>query len=115
MEVRKRAKANQVENILGILPHGSSEGRCNSSKRTEPARIREGVSLLGRFSFSGSCLLRWQPWQHSVSMAAGLFLAGLLAMTQAWCVNAIHENLLWFSQLMVGVTAGILENDSVRK
>ncbi|XP_069565967.1 protein C-mannosyl-transferase DPY19L3 isoform X4 [Brachyistius frenatus] len=32
-------------------------------------------------------------------MAAGLLLAGLLALTQAWCVNAIHENLLWFSQL----------------
>ncbi|XP_072321631.1 protein C-mannosyl-transferase DPY19L3 [Eucyclogobius newberryi] len=39
------------------------------------------------------------PWRPSVSMAPGLLLAGLLALTQAWSVNAIHENLLWFSQL----------------
>ncbi|XP_028435499.1 probable C-mannosyltransferase DPY19L3 isoform X3 [Perca flavescens] len=32
-------------------------------------------------------------------MAAGLLIAVLLALTQAWCVNSIHENLLWFSQL----------------
>ncbi|MEQ2260239.1 hypothetical protein XENORESO_010100, partial [Xenotaenia resolanae] len=100
MEFRRRVKVNQAENSLGISPHGSAKGRCNSNKRTEPARIKQGVSLLGRSSsFSGSCiLLRW-PWQLCVSMAAGLFVAGLLAMTQAWYVNAIHENMLWFSQL----------------
>ncbi|XP_008403129.1 probable C-mannosyltransferase DPY19L3 isoform X1 [Poecilia reticulata] len=100
MEVRKRAKVNQAGSSLGILLPGSSLERCNSGKRTEPARIREGVSLLGQSgSFSGSCLPRQWPWQRCVSMAAGLFLAVLLAVTQAWCVNAIHENLLWFSQL----------------
>jgi len=39
-------------------------------------------------------------------MAAGLALAAVLAVAQAWCVNAIHENLLWFSKLMVGSPAG---------
>uniref|UniRef100_A0A3B5M2T2 Uncharacterized protein n=1 Tax=Xiphophorus couchianus TaxID=32473 RepID=A0A3B5M2T2_9TELE len=100
MDVRKRAKVNQAGSSLGILPPGSSGERCSSGKRTEPARIREGVFPLGRSgSFSGSYLPRRWPWQRCVSMAAGLFLAVLLAVAQAWCVNAIHENLLWFSQL----------------
>ncbi|XP_054916036.1 probable C-mannosyltransferase DPY19L3 isoform X2 [Poeciliopsis prolifica] len=100
MDVRKRAKVNQAGSCLGILPPGSSGERCNSGKRTEPARIREGVSPLGRSgSLSGLYLPRRWPWQRRVSMAAGLFLAVLLAVAQAWCVNAIHENLLWFSQL----------------
>uniref|UniRef100_A0A3B5QLF9 Dpy-19 like C-mannosyltransferase 3 n=1 Tax=Xiphophorus maculatus TaxID=8083 RepID=A0A3B5QLF9_XIPMA len=100
MDVRKRAKVNQAGSSLGILPPGSSGERCSSGKRTEPARLREGVFPLGRSgSFSGSYLPRRWPWQRCVSMAAGLFLAVLLAMAQAWCVNAIHENLLWFSQL----------------
>jgi hypothetical protein len=39
-------------------------------------------------------------------MAAGLMLAAVLALAQAWCVNSIHENLLWFSKLMVGALLG---------
>lgn len=44
------------------------------------------------------------PWQRRASTAAGLLLAGLVALTQAWCVNSLHENLLWFSELTVRVT-----------
>ncbi|XP_054588649.1 protein C-mannosyl-transferase DPY19L3 isoform X5 [Nothobranchius furzeri] len=106
MEFRRRAKQSQLKCNLGFSTDGS-EGGYNASTTKGPTgsdatqeRVREEVSLLGRSaSFSGSgILLRW-PWQQRVSMAAGLFLAGLLAVTQAWCVNAIHENLLWFSQL----------------
>ncbi|XP_037835984.1 probable C-mannosyltransferase DPY19L3 isoform X2 [Kryptolebias marmoratus] len=107
MGVRKRVRQSHLESNLRFSPDGSADGGCNRDTMMEPTRsdatqegVGEGVSLLGRSgSFSGSCiLLRW-PWQQRVSMAAGLFLAALLAMTQAWCVNTIHENLLWFSEL----------------
>lgn len=110
MGFRKRVRQSHLESNLRFSPDGSAD-RCNNDKMMAPTRFdatQEGVggkvSLLGQVgSLSGSCiLLRW-PWQQCVSMAAGLFLAGLLAMTQAWCVNTIHENLLWFSELTVGV------------
>lgn len=65
---------------------------------------RRGLPPLERSGcHSGSGASPWWPWQQCVPMAAGLSLAVLLALTQAWCVNAIHENLLWFSQLTVGI------------
>ena len=70
----------------------------------------EEAFTLGFGNCSGSGFPLLQPWKPSVTMAPGLLLAGLLALTQAWCVNTIHENLLWFSQLTVGVTqTGILD------
>ncbi|XP_035810031.1 probable C-mannosyltransferase DPY19L3 isoform X2 [Amphiprion ocellaris] len=102
MELRKRVKLSHLEHNLVFAQVAPAEGRCNSTGTALPHRrgAGRGVSPLGR---SGTCsgsdiLPRW-PWQHCVSMAAGLLLAGLLALTQAWFVNAIHENLLWFSQL----------------
>ncbi|KAA8596027.1 hypothetical protein FQN60_011318, partial [Etheostoma spectabile] len=74
MELRKRERLSRLQPNLGLSPDAPAEGRCTS------------------------VLPRW-PWRQRVSMAAGLLLAGLLALTQAWCVNSIHENLLWFSQL----------------
>lgn len=110
MGFRKRVRQGHLERNLRFSPDGSADG-CNNDKMMTPTRffttqegVGEKVSLLGRAgSFSGSCILLLWPWQQWVSMAAGLFLAGLLAMTQAWCVNTIHENLLWFSELTVGV------------
>ncbi|XP_049573548.1 protein C-mannosyl-transferase DPY19L3 isoform X2 [Syngnathus scovelli] len=49
-------------------------------------------------SGSGSRAPRWR-WRRTVATATGLTTAGLLALTQACCVNALHENLLWFQQL----------------
>ncbi|XP_044024149.1 probable C-mannosyltransferase DPY19L3 isoform X5 [Siniperca chuatsi] len=107
MELRKRVKLRERKHNLGLSQNAPAEGTCSSNMiwGTEKSNaIHEGgtgeVSLLGG---SGTCsgsgiLSRW-PWRQCVSMAAGLVLAGLLALTQAWCVNSIHENLLWFSQL----------------
>lgn len=98
MELRKRLKLKELETNLGLSQHESIDFTCGtvaSATTQEEGR--------GSGTCSGSDILpSWQSWQRCVSMAAGLLLAGLLALTQAWCVNAIHENLLWFSQLMVG-------------
>lgn len=106
MELRKRVKLNKLEHNLGLT---AAEGRCSrNTQGTERSNAtQEGnageFSLLRSGSCSGSDILPLWPWRQCVSMAAGLLLAGLLALTQAWCVNAIHENLLWFSELTVGV------------
>ncbi|XP_063336386.1 protein C-mannosyl-transferase DPY19L3 isoform X1 [Pelmatolapia mariae] len=98
MELRKRVKPKH-----GLSQDAPSEGRChhNALSGTQEGG-KGGVSLLGRSgsrSHSGSGVSPRRPWQQCVSMAAGLLAAVLLALTQAWCVNGLHENLLWFSQL----------------
>ncbi|XP_042262108.1 probable C-mannosyltransferase DPY19L3 isoform X2 [Thunnus albacares] len=107
MELRKRVKLSKLEYDLGLSQDAPTEGRCSSNmmwgtatSNATPQGCLGEVSLLGGSgNCSGSGILLWWPWRQCVSMAAGLLLAGLLALTQAWCVNAIHENLLWFSQL----------------
>ncbi|XP_051236589.1 probable C-mannosyltransferase DPY19L3 isoform X3 [Dicentrarchus labrax] len=107
MVLRKRVKLSKLEHHLGLSQDNPAEGRWSSNIMCGTERSNatpEGgtgeVSLLGRSgTCSGSGILPWWPCRQCVSMAAGLLLAGLLALTQAWCVNAIHENLLWFSQL----------------
>ncbi|XP_063737779.1 probable C-mannosyltransferase DPY19L3 isoform X4 [Eleginops maclovinus] len=102
MELRKRVKLRKLQHTLGLSQDASAAGRCRSNiwgaERSHASqRGTGGVSLLGGSgACSGSEIL---PWRQCVSMAVGLLLAGLLALAQAWCVNAIHENLLWFSQL----------------
>lgn len=111
MELRKRVKLRELKHNLGLSQDAPAEGRCGSNmmwgaERSNATRgmVTGGVSLLGGSgTCSGSGILRRWPWRQCVSMAAGLVLAGLLALTHAWCVNGIHENLLWFSQLTVGV------------
>lgn len=108
MELRKRVKMNKLEHNLGLTP---AERKCsrNVMRGTERSNAPQGGNagessqLGGSGTCSGSDILPLWPWRQCVSMAAGLLLAGLLALTQAWCVNAIHENLLWFSELTVGV------------
>ncbi|XP_024655257.1 protein C-mannosyl-transferase DPY19L3 isoform X1 [Maylandia zebra] len=98
MELRKRVKPKH-----GLSQDAPSEGRCNHNALSGTQEGGEGgVSLLGRSgsrSHSGSGVSPLRPWQQCVFMAAGLLAAVLLALTQAWCVNGLHENLLWFSQL----------------
>ncbi|XP_069388389.1 protein C-mannosyl-transferase DPY19L3 isoform X2 [Paralichthys olivaceus] len=108
MELRKRLKQNKQKHKFGLSQDAPAEGRCSGNMVLGTARShgpherdRRNVSLFGG---SGTCSgsgisTRW-PWRLCVSMATGLLLAVLLAVTQAWCVNALHENLLWFSQLM---------------
>lgn len=111
MELRKRVKLSEVEHNLGISQDAPAERRCSSFVIWRAARcnathggIQGEASLLGGSGVcSGSDVLLCCPWRQCVSMASGLLLAVLLGLTQAWCVNAIHENLLWFSQLTVGV------------
>lgn len=118
MELRKRVKLNKLRHKLGLSPDAPAEGRGSSNMMLRTARSyatqeEEGgrqASLFGGWrSGSGSSAQSRGSWRRWVSMAAGLLLAGLLALTQAWCVNAIHENLLWFSQLMVGVLTCALD------
>uniref|UniRef100_UPI0037E8F2B5 protein C-mannosyl-transferase DPY19L3 n=1 Tax=Semicossyphus pulcher TaxID=241346 RepID=UPI0037E8F2B5 len=107
MELRKRVKLSKPEHNLGLFQDAPAPGTCSSNKmwgkersNASPEGGKGGVSLLGGSACcSGSDILPQWPWQQCLSMAAGVLLAGLLALTQAWCVNAIHENLLWFSQL----------------
>ncbi|XP_032372222.1 probable C-mannosyltransferase DPY19L3 isoform X1 [Etheostoma spectabile] len=106
MELRKRERLSRLQPNLGLSPDAPAEGRCTSNMMSGTERSDATHQDTGDFSLlrgSGACsgsgvLPRW-PWRQRVSMAAGLLLAGLLALTQAWCVNSIHENLLWFSQL----------------
>ncbi|XP_039982062.1 probable C-mannosyltransferase DPY19L3 isoform X4 [Xiphias gladius] len=108
MELRKRVKLNELEHNLSLSQDAPSEGRCSSnsvrgtgrSNVTHEGGRGEAALFGGSGTCSGSSILPRGPWRQCVSMAAGLLLAGLLALTQAWCVNTIHENLLWFSQLM---------------
>ncbi|XP_059207667.1 probable C-mannosyltransferase DPY19L3 isoform X2 [Centropristis striata] len=106
MELRKRVKLSKLKHHFGLSQDAPAKGRCSSNMMWGAERAnashegkREVCLLGGSGACSGSCILPQWPWRQCVSMAAGLLLAGLLALTQAWCVNAIHENLLWFSQL----------------
>ncbi|XP_026233837.1 probable C-mannosyltransferase DPY19L3 isoform X5 [Anabas testudineus] len=107
MELRKRVKLSRLEHSLGLSEDAPAERRCSRYVKWRTARsntthegILGAVSLLeGSAICSGVGVLLCCPWRQCVSMASGLLLAGLLALTQAWCVNSIHENLLWFSQL----------------
>lgn len=105
MELRKRVKPRGPEHHLqDAPPKETSSSKTGDKKRSEfsPQEGREEVSLLrGSSSFSGSGILLQRPWRQCVSLATGLLLAVVLGVTQAWCVNAIHENLLWFAQLTV--------------
>ncbi|XP_040898093.1 probable C-mannosyltransferase DPY19L3 isoform X2 [Toxotes jaculatrix] len=108
MELRKRVKPNEPEQNLGLSQDAPADGRCSNnlmwgtaSSNATQDRGRGRVSLFGGSdTCSGSGIPPLWPWRRCVSMAAGLLVAGMLALTQAWCVNTIHENLLWFSQLM---------------
>ena len=75
-------------------------GPAAASSTPDPESSREGRD--------SSSILPPRPWRRRVSMAAGLALAVLLALAQAWRVNAIHENLLWFSQLMVRMCCALM-------
>lgn len=109
MKLRKRVKLSKLEHNLVLLHNAPAEGRCSRNILWGAEGFKatlEGcggkVSLLeGPGTFSASGISPKWPWRQFVTMAAGLLLAGLLSLAQAWCVNAIHENLLWFSQLTV--------------
>ncbi|XP_031146550.1 probable C-mannosyltransferase DPY19L3 isoform X1 [Sander lucioperca] len=106
MERRKRVRLSKLQHNLGLSPDAPADGRRSSNMMSGTERSNATHQDTGELSLlrgSGACsgsgvLPRW-PWRQRVSMAAGLLIAGLLALTQAWCVNSIHENLLWFSQL----------------
>lgn len=118
MELRKRAKLNRPERNLGP----SAQERClgnivwgsEKSKATLDGSTGEVALSGGSSIWCGLGILPLWPWRQCVSMAAGLSLAGLLALAQAWCVNAIHENLLWFSQLTVRVLRACLPLASLK-
>ncbi|XP_034039438.1 probable C-mannosyltransferase DPY19L3 isoform X2 [Thalassophryne amazonica] len=105
MTRRQRVKTSKLECKL-VFSEDVAEGRCRKAVfgKGRSNVTHEGGSAQSR-PLSESCNCsdsdtssRW-PWRRCVSMAAGLVLAVLLALSQTWCVNAIHENLLWFSQL----------------
>lgn len=115
MELRKRGKMSRLEQNSSLSQEEQAEETCSSIVQgTEGAKAtsKGGSAEVSVSGGSGTCsvsgILPLWPWRQRVSMAAGLLLAVLLALTQAWCVNAIHENLLWFSQLTVRVIRGCL-------
>lgn len=59
------------------------------------------VPLLVGHLFAPGLSLSYWAWQRGLTVASGLLVALLLALIQAYWVNSIHENLLWFSQLTV--------------
>nr|XP_043885461.1 probable C-mannosyltransferase DPY19L3 isoform X2 [Solea senegalensis] len=107
MDLRRRVKPNKLRHNLGFLHDAASEGRSSGDAMARAARSRasreeKDKEDYGREKvpqFGSSSYVLW-PLRRCVSMAAGLLLAAVLGLIQAWCVNAIHENLLWFSQLM---------------
>lgn len=109
MVLRKRAKLSELSPDVGLSLKAGTEERCRRNlisfmKRSPGAsKVDPGETSTRRRSstFSHSEIPSSWPWQPCVSIAAGLLLAGLLALTQAWCVNSLHENLLWFSELTV--------------
>lgn len=112
MELRRRVKPSKLDGNAGIVQETPAEGgRCSGEARGPDQGQSTGEGggpgkaplLRGSGTCSGSGILSRWPWRQWVSIAAGLLLAALLALAQAWSVNAIHENLLWFSQLTVGV------------
>lgn len=105
MVVRKRAKWCELAANVGPSERGSSSSMwlVKRSQATAEEDTREASALRRSNTRCHSEEPPWWPWQHFVSIAAGLLLAGLLALTQAWCVESLHENLLWFSELTVRV------------
>lgn len=106
--LRKRAEMSKLKPNVGLSQNATPEERFRSNKcgkiRSEatPKNVTREVSLL-EGSQTGSGISPLCSWRQCVSIAIGLLVAALLALTQAWCVNAIHENLLWFSELTVRV------------
>lgn len=109
MALRKRARLPELSPDAGLSEKAGTKERCSrnlicSAKRSQgTSEVDSGEpSTRGRSNTCSNPEIppSW-PWQPCVSIAAGLLLAGLLALTQAWCVNSLHENLLWFSELTV--------------
>lgn len=109
MVLRKRAKLSELSPDVGLSEKAGTEERCSRNLISFMKRFlgaaevdpRETSTRRGSSACSHSEIPPSWPWQPCFSIAAGLLLAGLLALTQAWCVNSIHENLLWFSELTV--------------
>lgn len=108
MVLRKRAKSCALSPDVGLSENAGTEERRSSNAiwsvkgSQASSEVDTGEASNNRRS-NTCCNSELWPWQHLVSIAAGLLLAGLLALTQAWCVNSLHENLLWFSALTVRV------------
>lgn len=109
MAPRKRARLPELSPDAGLSEKAGTEERCSrnlicsakSSQGTSEVDSGEPSTRRRSNTRNNSEIPPSWPWQPCVSIAAGLLLAGLLALTQAWCVNSLHENLLWFSELTV--------------
>lgn len=116
MKHRRRGRRSELEDDGVLLQHRAEERKTVSrvdwfqatgrkeDEEEEPqgeGQEREGcpgkVPPLSALGLS----LSWWAWQPGLTVASGLLVALLLALTQAYWVNSIHENLLWFSQLTV--------------
>lgn len=112
MVLRKRAKLSELSPDAGLSQKAGTEETCSRNlicfvERSEGAsEVDAGETSTRRRpnACRNSEIPPSWPWKPCVSIAAGLLLAGLLALTQAWCVNSLHENLLWFSELTVRAT-----------
>lgn len=112
MVLRKRAKLSELSPDTGLFQNAGTEETCSRNlicfvERSQGASevdTGETSTRRGSNACSNSEIPPLWLWKPCVSIAAGLLLAGVLALTQAWCVNSLHENLLWFSELTVRAT-----------
>lgn len=112
MKLRRRGTRSELQDDGVLLKHmttaeerssGNTLSRVEcfkaTGKKEEEGKGCHGKAPLleGPLSTLGLLL----SWQQGLTVASGLLVALLLALTQAYWVNSIHENLLWFSQLTV--------------
>ncbi|XP_054626389.1 probable C-mannosyltransferase DPY19L3 isoform X2 [Dunckerocampus dactyliophorus] len=95
MDLRKRARIRESQQGARSETVFGAAG-CDALRqgRADAASLLRGSAVA-----SGSRPTPCWPWRRCVSVATGLSLAGLLAVTHACCVNTLHENLLWFDHL----------------
>lgn len=104
MKLRRREKRSELEGEV-LLQDATTAGGRSSVNTLSGAEGFKGhpvkVPLLeGPLFALGLSVSSW-PWWQGMTVASGLLVALLLAQAQACWVNSIHENLLWFSELMV--------------
>ncbi|XP_051557942.1 probable C-mannosyltransferase DPY19L3 isoform X1 [Myxocyprinus asiaticus] len=96
MRVRRKRNSNLDDNTgtsQDSLPLVNFGAKDNQRDYRNGQGDTEGCPKLSWSHIPGqSCWL-------VVVIAVGLRLAGVIGLFHAWCVNSIHENLLWFSHL----------------
>ena len=98
MEIRKRGNWNKLESYWGISQDNVSPDGLSAEAGVAG---EAGGDPRDYFRPTGLRIPPVWPWRRVALMSVGLVLAVVFGLSHAWCVNSIHENLLWFSHLTV--------------